>query len=96
MMIEDKFIEIMEGHIRIPYRALTENYVDDFHIIVYYLAEQLPDGTPFDLGKWKITDFNETTIEVYSNERDWIILLDNVYSMENKIGVEYRFLIHNK
>lgn len=95
-MIENRAIEIMEGHIRIPYADLTQNYIDDFHIIVYYLAEQLPEGTPFDLGKWNITDFDEKTIEVYSNERNWIISLDNVYTMEEKIGVEYRFLIVNE
>lgn len=95
-MIEDRVIEIMEGHIRIPYMDLTQNYIDDFHIIVYYLAEQLPEGTPFDLGKWNITDFDDTTIELYSNERNWIIILDNVYTMEEKIGVEYRFLIVNE
>jgi len=95
-MIEDRAIEIMEGHIRIPYDVLTKNYVDDFHIIVYYLAEQLPEGTPFDLGKWNITYFDDKTIELESNERNWIINLDNVYTIEEKIGVEYRFLIVNE
>jgi len=92
-MIDSRVIEVMKGHIEIPYSNLTQDIKKDFYIITYFLAEKLPDNTPFDLGKWEITDFNEDTIVIFSNGREWTIVLDNVYAYDNKIGVEYRFFV---
>ena len=92
-MIDSRVMEVMKGHIEIPYTDLTQDIKKDFYIITYFLAEKLPDNTPFDLGKWEITDFNEDTIVVLSNGREWTIVLDNVYAYDNKIGIEYRFFV---
>ena len=92
-MIDSRVIEVMKGHEEISFDLLTQDIKKDFYIITYYLAEKLPDNTPFDLGKWDITDFNENTIVVQSNEKEWTIVLDEVYSYDNKIGIEYRFFV---
>ena len=90
-MIRHEVMEVMRGHEEIPIDNLTQDIKKDFHIITYYLAEKLPDNVPFDLSKWEIREFNEDTIVVYSNEREWTIVMDNLYSYDNKIGIEYRF-----
>lgn len=90
-MIRPEVMEVMKGKEEIPYSNLTQDIKKDFFIISYYLAEKLPDNTPFDLGKWEIKDFNEDTIVLFSNKREWVIQLDNVYSYDEKIVIEYRF-----
>lgn len=92
-MIDSRFVEVMSGSEEIPFTNLTQDIKKDFYIITYFLAEQLPENTPFDLGKWKIVDFNEDTIVIHSNGREWTIVLDNVFAYDNKIGIEYRFFV---
>ena len=91
--LDARVIEVMKGHEIIPYDVLTQDIKKDFYIITYYLAEKLPDNTPFDLGNWTITDFNEDTIVVHSNDKEWTIVLDEVYSYDNNIGIQYRFFV---
>lgn len=89
--LDSRVMEVMKGNIEIPYSNLTKDIKKDFYIITYFLAEKLPDNVPFDLGKWEIEDFNADTIVVMSNKRRWVIQLDNVYSYDEKIAIEYRF-----
>ena len=90
-MIRPEVMEVMKGHEEIPFEVLTKDIKKDFYIISYYLAEKLPDNVPFDLGKWEIKEFSADTIVLLSNKREWVIQLDNVYSYDEKIGIEYRF-----
>ena len=91
-MIRPEVMEVMKGHEEIPFELLTQDIKKDFYIISYYLAEKLPDNVPFNLGKWEIKEFSADTIVLLSNKREWIIQLDNVYSYDEKIAIEYRFL----
>ena len=91
MMIDSRVMEVMKGNEEIPYSVLTKDIKKDFYIIVYYLAEKLPDNVPFNLSKWEIEEFSEDTIVVKSNKREWVISLDNVYSYDEKIVIDYRF-----
>lgn len=90
-MIRPEVIEVMKGHDELSFDLLTQDIKKDFHIITYYLAEKLPDNVPFNLKKWNIEEFNEDTIVINSNDREWLIKIDNLYSYDEKIGIEYRF-----
>ena len=89
--IDSRFVQLMKGTEEIDYDLLTQDIQKDFKIIVYYLAEKLPTNVPFDLGKWEILEFSEDTILIESNDKLWSISLDQVYSYDRKIVVEYRF-----
>ena len=90
-MIDSRVMEVMKGNEEIPYSVLTKDIKKDFYIIVYFLAEKLPDSVPFNLSKWEIEEFSEDTIVVKSNNREWVISLDNIYSYDEKIVIDYRF-----
>ena len=91
MMIDSRVMEVMSGSEVIPFKVLTKDIKKDFYIIVFYLAEKLPDNIPFDLGKFEIVEYNETTIVVNSNKKEWTIVLDNIYTYDDNLGIEYRF-----
>lgn len=90
-MIRPEVMEVMKGHEELPFELLTKDIKKDFHIITYYLAEKLPDNVPFNLKDWQIKEFNENMIVIYSNDREWLIKIDNLYSYDEKIGIEYIF-----
>ena len=90
-MIRPEVMEVMKGHEEIPFEVLTQDIKKDFYIITYYLAEKLPENIPFNLGKFEIKEFNENMIVVNSNEREWLIQLENIYTYDEKLGLEYRF-----
>ena len=84
-------MEVMKGNEEIPFEYLTKDIKKDYYIITYYLAEKLPTSVPFDLKKWEILEFNEDTITIHSNNRGWIVRLNNVYSYDEKIVIDYTF-----
>lgn len=90
-MILPNVMEVMKGHEEIPFKALTQDIKKDFYIITYYLAEKLPDNVHFNLARWEILEYNENSIVVSSNGREWIIKLENIYTYDNKLGIEYVF-----
>ena len=92
-MIDNRVIEVHSGHHEIPFSSLTKEIKEDYTIITYYLAEQLPENTPFDLSSFEIIEYSENLIVVLSNEKEWLIRLDNIYTYDEKLGIEYRFYV---
>ena len=90
-MIRPEVMEVMKGEEQIPFKALTKDIEKDFYIISYYLAEKLPDSVPFNLKDWKIVEYNEDTIVLNSNKREWIIRIMNLYSYDEILTINYIF-----
>ena len=92
-MIDSRVVEIMVDNVEIPYDMLQQDIIKDFYTISFLLAEKLPDSTPFDLAHWDIVDFNEDTIVIHSNEKEWLIKFENVYSYDEKVCIDFRFYV---
>jgi len=90
-MILPNVMEVMKGNEQIPFNALTQNIKKDYYIITYYLAEKLPDNVHFNLKKWDIIEYNENSIVVNSNDREWVIKFDNIYTYDEKLCIDYTF-----
>lgn len=90
-MILPNVMEVMKGNEQIPFKALTKDIKKDYHIIAYYLAEKLPDNVHFNLKKWSIVEFNETSIVINSNDREWVIKFENIYTYDEMMAIDYIF-----
>jgi hypothetical protein len=93
-MIDNKILELKKGTLQINFELLTRDFFKDLRIITYLVGEQLDKSIPFNLKRFDITNFNETTILIKSKGHNYIIALNNIYTYDNKMGVEYTFYVN--
>ena len=91
MSIDERFMIRAEDTINIPIDYMTKEYEKDVKIISYYICEDLEK---FDTANFKIVEYSEDRLLLESDERYWMIFIDNIVVMDGIMTIDYRvFLI---
>lgn len=76
-----------EGQIELPLDNLTQDYTKDIKIISYYILENLEK---FDLSNFDIVEYSEDRVLLLSNDKHWLIMIDNIVVINRIMTIEYR------
>ena len=87
MSIDARVMLRDEGFSEIPKSNLTTEYNKDIKILTYYISEDLEK---FDTANFEIIEYSEDRILIESNKNHWLIMIDNIYIVNEIMTVEYR------
>ena len=92
-MIDIRYIELKKGNMSIPFHKFTTDFQQDVHILIKEAASTLDKSVPFDSKRYKISQYNEETIVITSKKKKYLLQLDNIYTYDAIMGIDYRFFL---
>lgn len=93
-MIDNKILELQKNNLQVSFDLLTKDFLTDLRIIAYLVGKNLDKSIPFDVKRFDITDFNETTLLITSKGQNYILTLDNIYTYDTTMGINYTFYVN--
>ena len=88
--IDERFILLDTNSIEIPIEDLTQDYPKDIKILSFYALEKLPDTSKFNLKNWNIIEYSEDRLLIDSDERHYMLMIDDLVIINKLLTVDYR------